>query len=212
MYKVLSGIILSGGKSKRMGINKSLLKINGKTFIERLASLMSGIFERVILISNEPELYRFLGLEIFDDIYPDKGPLGGIHSGLINCQTDRAFLISCDMPFMTEEMINFIADYQCNEKIVVPKANGFIQQLCGVYGKAHIEDIEEILKSDKDQELRTDEQSKRKCKVLSLIEKTNARIIDIENEFPGYKGNEFFNMNTIDDYNYVVSVYNKQLA
>jgi molybdopterin-guanine dinucleotide biosynthesis protein A len=207
MYKVLSGIILSGGKSKRMVVNKSLLKINGKTFIERLTSLMTGIFEKVILIANEPELYRFLGLDTFKDIYPDIGPLGGIHSGLIHCPTYRAFVISCDMPFMTEEMIKFIADYQCNAKIVVPQADGFIQQLCGVYDKANIGDIEDILKSDEYEELRANEQSKRKCKVLSLIEKTGTEIIDIEREYPNYKGNEFFNMNTSEDYNNVISEF-----
>ncbi len=207
MYKALSGVILSGGKSKRMGVNKSLLKINGITSIERIALLMSEIFENTILITNEPELYKYLNLETYRDIEQGKGPLGGIHSGLIHCKTQKAFIISCDMSFMTKEMIKFIAEYKSDEKIIVPKADGFVQQLCGIYDKTNLSAIEEILKSEDNEELSTDVRHKRKCKVLTLIEMTNSKIIDIENEFQGYKGNEFFNMNTSEDYDFVVNSF-----
>ena len=91
MYKDITGIILSGGKSSRMGLNKSLIELSGKTFIQRTKDLMSGLFENVILITNEPDLYDFLDIESYVDIFKVFGPLGGIHSGLINSKTDENF-------------------------------------------------------------------------------------------------------------------------
>jgi molybdopterin-guanine dinucleotide biosynthesis protein A len=68
MYKDITGIILSGGKSSRMGENKSFLKIGNMTVIERTVNLMRSLFDRVIIIQNEPELYFNLNVEIFTDI------------------------------------------------------------------------------------------------------------------------------------------------
>lgn len=82
MYKDITGIILAGGKSKRMGLNKSFLKVGEVTMIERTTELMKSLFERVILITNTPDEYKFLGIEMFEDIYKNVGPLAGIHSGL----------------------------------------------------------------------------------------------------------------------------------
>jgi len=86
MYDDITAIILSGGKSTRMGTNKSLLKIDDKTIIERLRDLLQNIFEDVILITNDPDDYQFLGLPIYEDVFRHRGPLAGIHSGLKNSQ------------------------------------------------------------------------------------------------------------------------------
>ena len=65
MYNDITGIILSGGRSKRMGVNKAMLKIGDKTLIERTSNLISAIFKKVLLITNTPDEYSFLGLETF---------------------------------------------------------------------------------------------------------------------------------------------------
>lgn len=98
MYKDITGIILSGGKSLRMGTNKSFLDISGQTAIERTVELMKALFRRVLLITNEPDLYQIPDVTIYQDIYKNKGPIGGIHSGLLNSTTERNFVILCDMP------------------------------------------------------------------------------------------------------------------
>ena len=108
MYNDITGIILSGGKSTRMGENKSLMKINGKTIIEHVNDLIQSLFSNVILISNNPDEYEFLGIKIYKDIFPGMGPLAGIHSGLKNSSTQKNFIISCDIPLMTPEMIKTI--------------------------------------------------------------------------------------------------------
>jgi molybdopterin-guanine dinucleotide biosynthesis protein A len=199
MYKNITGIILSGGKSTRMGENKSLLKVGNITVIERVRNLLQGIFQDVILITNDPEEYKFLGLPMFKDVYKHKGPLAGIHAGLVHSSTEPNFIISCDIPFMTQEMIIYLVDYNTSKIITVAKADGFIQQLAGKYSKACLSTAEEILKEQLEAERRNDVQTKRRCNVLKLIDQVGAEIINAE-ELPFYNENLYFNMNKTEDY------------
>ncbi len=207
MYSDVTGIILSGGKSTRMGQNKSLLSLNGKTVIERVVDLMKEVFENVIMITNTPDEYEFLNIPLYKDIYEYKGPLAGIHSGLAHSNTDQNFIISCDIPLMTSEMIKFIVDYQTDKPVTVCRADGFVQQLAGRYSKSVLPEAEKALKEDQEEQRNAD-QKKRKCKVLSLLDIVGAEIIDAETS-PVYKEMLFFNMNRPDDYQKIVEYLNK---
>jgi len=195
MYQNISGIILSGGKSTRMGENKSLLKIGDKTAIERIVDLMAGLFPKLILSANTPEEYSFLGLETVKDIYTHAGPLAGIHAGLQKSTTEKNFVISCDMQLMNEETIKFLVDYNTDRQITIAKADGFFQQLAGVYHKSCLPEIEDILTNSKIEESRVTDQKKRGCSVFKLVQTFEAEIIDAETQMPGYKPGTFFNMN-----------------
>jgi molybdopterin-guanine dinucleotide biosynthesis protein A len=203
MYKDITGIILSGGKSSRMGRNKALLKVGDKTIIERVRDLLQGIFQDVILITNDPDKYKFLNLPMFEDVYKHKGPLAGIHSGLVNTSTEINFIISCDIPFMTQEMIKYLVEFKTNKVITVAKADGFIQQLAGKYSTACLNDVEEILKEQLEVERRDDVQRKSRCNVLKLIDQVGAEIIDAES-LSFYNEDLYFNMNKTEDYELVL--------
>jgi len=200
MYEDITGIILSGGKSTRMGKNKSFLKIGDMTVIEHITLLMKSIFSKVILITNEPELYKFLSIELFSDIYRNVGPIAGIHSGLLNSKTKKNFIISCDIPLMNSEMISSIIDYPSEALLTVPKADGFIQQLCGIYSKDIIPYIENIISNDLTEENRDSSQIKRKCKIHNLITSVPSTIIEDIKVLDGFQDNIFFNMNKPEDY------------
>ncbi|MBM2816106.1 MAG: mobA [Ignavibacteria bacterium] len=200
MYKDITGIILSGGKSQRMGVNKSFLPFGSVTIIEHMLNLMKSVFEDNILITNEPESYERFNIPTYPDIYKNIGPLGGIHSGLSASSTEKNFVISCDIPMMTKEIIQFISDYQSSAKIIVAKADGFIQQLCGVYNRSCLTMAEDIIKHSLEQETRDVMQVKRKCKVLTLLDVVGAEIIDIEKECKDYKSGAYFNINKPEDY------------
>ena len=204
MYDDITAIILSGGKSTRMGTNKSFLKIGDKTIIERLRDLLQSIFKDVILITNEPDDYQFLGLPIYEDVYRHRGPLAGIHSGLKHSKTNINFIISCDLPFMTKEMINYLIEYKTDKLITVAKADGFIQQLAGKYSKECLSPAEKILKEQIENENRDVVQKKRKCNVLSLIDIVGAEIISAES-LPFYSEDLYFNMNRTEDYNLLLN-------
>jgi molybdopterin-guanine dinucleotide biosynthesis protein A len=204
MYDDITAIILSGGKSSRMGTNKSFLKIGDKTIIERLRELLQSMFKDVILITNDPDNYKFLGLPIYEDIFRQRGPLAGIHSGLKHSKTNLNFIISCDLPFMTKEMINYLIEYKTDKFITVAKADGFIQQLAGKYSKECLSPSEKILKEVVNNENRDAVQKKRKCNVLNLIDIIGAEIISAES-LPFYKEDLYFNMNRVEDYNLLLN-------
>jgi molybdenum cofactor guanylyltransferase len=203
MYSNITGIILSGGKSKRMGENKSLLKIGNKTIIEHVKDLMQNLFSKVILIANEPDDYKFLNIDIYNDIYFRMGPLAGIHSGLTNSAAGKNFIISCDIPLMTAEMIKYLVEYKTNKPVTIAKADGFIQQLCGLYDKSCLQYADKILSANINNEGRDKEQKKRECKVLSLVSIVGAEIIEAES-LPFYTKDIFFNMNKRSDYEIIL--------
>jgi molybdopterin-guanine dinucleotide biosynthesis protein A len=203
MYDDITGIILSGGKSTRMGENKSLLKIGDRTVIEYVNDLMKSIFSKVILITNNPDEYEFLNLEMHDDIFYQMGPLAGIHSGLIHSKKVKNFIISCDIPLMTSQMIAYLVEYNTNKPITIAKADGFIQQLCGLYDQSCLGNVEKLLFDQKKFEVEGKGTKNKKCNVLSLIDIVGAEIIDAES-LSIYKKDIFFNMNKRSDFEIVL--------
>ena len=199
MYSDITGIILSGGKSLRMGENKALLNLGGKKVIERVVDLMKLFFPNVILITNTPEEYLFLNIPMFEDIYKYKGPIAGIHSGLSASATEKNFVISCDIPMMTSEMIKYIVEFKTEKPITVCRADGFIQHLVGKYSKSVLPVAEKLLVDYDNTESRNQKQNKRHCKMLPLLDKAGAEIIDAE-QLSFYNEHLFFNMNRPDDY------------
>jgi molybdopterin-guanine dinucleotide biosynthesis protein A len=212
MYYDITAFILSGGKSKRMGTNKSLLTIGGLTVIERVVKLVSNLFQDVILITNQPEDYSFLNLKMYKDLYKDIGPLAGIHSALVHTSTDKNFIISCDIPLMTSDVIKYIVEYPTTKPITITKADNFIQQLCGLYDKSLISAIDKIIQKEiAVTDERNPDQKKRGCSVLDLVNNTESAIIDIEKEFKDYQPGTFYNMNRPEEYKYIESILQKEL-
>lgn len=196
MYNDITGIILAGGKSSRMGVNKALLPLNGKPIIEHTASLLKSLFPSVILITNQPDEYSFLELEAFADVYPGRGPIAGIHSGLIHSKTERNFVISCDVPLISGELIEYIVNYKTIYPITLFKAEGFLQHLCGMYNKSIKLTSEKILTDMETVELTG---YKPKCNITELLNIAGAEIID-STKVPCYSDGLFLNVNKPLDY------------
>lgn len=197
MYSDITCIILAGGKSSRMGVNKSFLRLGNQTIIERITDLMNSLFKDVILITNAPIEYEFLNRPLYKDIYIDKGPLGGIHSGLTHSKTEKNFVISCDVPLMTKEMIEYIINFQTCKPIVFCKAAGYHQPLVGVYHKAIIFEIEKIISKNTE----TSDIS-----FHYFLKKVEVELIDPQ-DLPFYKDEIFLNVNNPDDYSLILSEY-----
>ncbi|HRN26399.1 MAG: molybdenum cofactor guanylyltransferase [Ignavibacteriaceae bacterium] len=189
MYSDITGIILAGGKSSRMGLNKSFLKIGDETIIERITDLMQSIFNDVIIITNSPKEYLFLQIPMYEDIYKWRGPLAGIHSGLTHSSTEVNFIISCDVPLMSKEMIEFIVEYKSDRPIKFCKAAGYHQPLAGIYKKEIIKKIEDVICIDQ-----VSDKS-----FHQFLKSVDAEIIHPEN-LSFYNDEIFFNMNKKEDY------------
>ncbi len=196
MYSDIIGVILAGGKSSRMGTNKSFLKFGNQTIIEPIAELMKSIFTDVIIITNATDEYKFLNLPLYEDIYKWKGPLAGIHSALIHSITEKIFILSCDVPLMTKEMIQYLVDYKSEKQIVFCEAAGYHQPLVGIYSKEILSEIEKFI-SDNEMGDKSFHQ---------FLKNIDAEII-CPDKLPFYKDELFFNVNRPEDYKQILKLF-----
>lgn len=101
----VTGIIVAGGRSNRMGQDKALLQLGGVTVLERIAAVLGQVAKRVIVVTRDTQQYRELDLETTKDLYPGLGPLSGIHAGLSASRTEWGIVVACDMPFVQPEIL-----------------------------------------------------------------------------------------------------------
>jgi len=182
----ITGYILAGGKSSRMGTDKGLLLFEGKPMIQYVIDQMQAVFTKVVIVSNNPEYEKF-GLEVLPDLIKDIGPAGGIYTALQHSETQFNFVVSCDMPFVTASAIKFIIYNTKDNQIVLVQNRGKIEPLFGIYAK----DCEQAW-------LHLIEQHKIKLQEMVLHFKFKA--IPIENK-EIFGKNFFKNINTIEDLN-----------
>ncbi|OIJ11643.1 molybdenum cofactor guanylyltransferase [Anaerobacillus arseniciselenatis] len=141
-------IILAGGKSSRMGQNKALLPINGLANIERIKNQLASTFENIILVTNDKEKYRFLNIPTVSDNYQNKGPLAGIEAGLSASNNDVNIVVACDMPFVSDEIAQFLVQESEGFDAVIPVINGKQHPLFAVYKKTVLSEVTECIQSD----------------------------------------------------------------
>lgn len=143
-----SAIILAGGRNSRMNFqNKSFLKLNNETFIERILKEVKN-FNQIILCTNNPATYHHLGVECVKDIYENQGPLSGVHSGLISSKFSHSIVLATDMPFLTKDLLEYLIELAHGNDVVVPRSGEFYQPLCAVYSKTCLPYIEANLKQN----------------------------------------------------------------
>lgn len=149
MITGITGVILAGGKSSRMGRNKALLPMpdaaGGRPrIIDAVSQIVSSIFSRVVVSVNEKGLYPDLGFPEIVDRYPDTGPIGGITSVLESGET-RIFCVACDMPFLNTGLIEYLCRFDdCDA--VVPVWRGRIETLHAAYSASMLPHFQESLR------------------------------------------------------------------
>lgn len=129
------GVILAGGQSSRMGTNKAMIELEGEVLIQRLARRFTRWFEQVVIVTNSPELYSFLGLPMVGDRIHGLGPLSGLEAGLAASRFEHAFFCAVDMPFVHEGLIRHMLNLASGHDVVVPLLDGEYEPMHAVYGK-----------------------------------------------------------------------------
>lgn len=140
----MTGIILAGGQSKRLGVDKAELIVGGRSILERTVQVLKQIFAEAIVVSN---VYRDIAAQDViqvKDIVGAKGALGGIYTGLCHASYDRSFVTACDMPYIMPQLVELIAKRQ-QKDVVVPHVNGNLEPLFAVYSKQCIPRIEQMM-------------------------------------------------------------------
>ncbi|RKZ01815.1 MAG: molybdenum cofactor guanylyltransferase [Candidatus Hydrothermota bacterium] len=190
----MDGVILAGGKSTRVGKDKALLRFGGNLLIELIFLNIKDLFERVVIVANPVNITRLNSLfynqiksrkvQVITDILPEKGPLGGIYSGLKASESDKVFVLACDMPFTNQKLIRYIVSQSEGYDVVVPHTYRGFEPLHAVYSKSALKVIEEHLRHNK-------------LKVSSIFGKLKVRFIE-ECEIRKFDPNLMFlnNLNT----------------
>ena len=145
MKKTGTAIILCGGKSSRMGFDKSKYEINGKLLIEICAEKLSSVFEEVLLVTKDTDKFKGLGYKVIGDNAGAYAPVFGIYRGLLEAGSHFSFIIACDMPVINLNYINYLIERLENESFppdgLISMNGSFIEPFYSFYSKNMLKKI-----------------------------------------------------------------------
>lgn len=142
----ITGIVLVGGKSRRMGQDKAFLKVGGIPIFERVLELFRESFQQIALIGDRAERFAGYGLPVLPDIYPGSS-LGGLYTGLYHASTPYVFVASCDLPFPNPEVLRYLCSLRHGFDAVVLTTDKGYEPLFALYSKACLGPIKALLDS-----------------------------------------------------------------
>lgn len=143
----MTGIILAGGRSSRMGTDKGLVQFNGKPLIRYSLDIFLDLCSE-ILISTNSKGYDHPGVRVVSDIIPDSGPMAGIYSCLLQSTNEINLVLPCDMPFVTADIFRHLLEKIGNSMICVPwHGSGRYEPLCGIYRRSVLPLMKEFMEA-----------------------------------------------------------------
>ena len=181
------GTVLAGGKSRRFGRNKAVERFQGERLIERQVRTLRSLFPEVMIVTNTPELYLDLDVTIVQDIIPERGPLGGIYTGLLFAQGESIFVTAVDMPFLQPGVIRRMVELFPGHDVVVPRLGDYLEPLHGIYSPRCLAPVKRMLDREELQVIRFFPSVK-----MAYLDEEEIRRLDPE-------GLSFFNINTPED-------------
>jgi len=147
----MTSIILAGGKSSRLGQNKALQVIDGKSLIQWVVDRLAILSTEIIIVTAHGEAIpcsSAVRIKSVADIYPGKGSLVGIYSGLIASSSSKAIVVGCDMPFLSIGLLEYMTQICPTFDVVVPRIKDKLEPLCAVYSKNCSGPIQRLLEQD----------------------------------------------------------------
>ena len=188
MASDVAAFVLAGGKSTRMGKDKAFLRLGGETLLVRAMQQASAVTTNVWIVGDAKKFAAFG--RVIEDVYPDRGPLGGIHAALRSSPAEQNLMLAVDLPFVDARFLNYLIG-QARESgalVTVARAGGGWQPLCAVYRAGFFEIAEQSLREGKN-------------KIDGLFAGVETRVI-AESELigAGFSPEMFRNLNTPADW------------
>jgi molybdopterin-guanine dinucleotide biosynthesis protein A len=183
----VSGIVLAGGQSSRLGTDKSFVNVNGQSLIEQIVAKLVRLSDDVIIVTNSPEKYDRLEAKLVGDIYPGKGALGGIYSGLRAAANAYSLVVACDMPFLDLNLLRYMILLARGHDVVIPRIGGLLEPLHAIYSQSCLEPIDRLL-------------ARGGLKIIDFFSEVRVRYVE-EDEVDIFDPQHlsFFNVNTPND-------------
>lgn len=185
--KKVSGIILSGGKSSRMGSEKGLKIFRGKPLVEYAIEALSPYCGNLILSTNNPSYYKKYELIKIGDEIENIGPMGGIYSCLKKSSTNINIFLSCDMPFVDSNLIKYLMEnIDVDIDALVPVHGGNkVEPLCAYYHSGLLSTLKSFVEI-------------KNYKLMDFLDSINTKKLTME-DWRGYNELYFSNFNTPED-------------
>lgn len=179
-----TALILAGGESRRMGQDKASLWLGGQTLLEHVIGTVQPLFAEVLVSVREPRADCTLP-QVCDDPQ-HAGPLAGLAAGLAHSQAAWVFVVACDMPLISSQLIEFIGKFRDGCDAVVPVVQGFSQPMLAFYRVSILS------------ELRALQAGSGKKSMAALLAKLNVRYVH-ESEIQVADLHRFFDLDTPQD-------------
>jgi molybdopterin-guanine dinucleotide biosynthesis protein A len=186
-----SAIILAGGRSLRLGYNKVLEIVGGRSLLEHVISCVAPLGSEIIVVANEgqviPQFEKYPDMQVVTDIYPGKGPLGGIYTGLKTSTSTCNLVVAADMPFLNRNLLDYMLGLADGVDLIAPRVEGQIEPLHAVYMPGCLAAIEKMMKEGV-------------LGVHKLFSRVNVRYVEAD-EIARFDPEQrsFFNINTEGD-------------
>lgn len=149
VFRQMTGIILAGGKSTRMGRHKAFLPYGGSTMVENIFCIFERVFSETLIVTDSPDYFVHLTNNVVRDILPERGPVCGILSGLLTARFERCFVAPCHLPFVDEELIiGMIRTTVTKNPPVVYSRDEHKEPLLGIYSKELIANLEQQIENN----------------------------------------------------------------
>ena len=189
MITDVTGVLLAGGKSRRMGEDKRFILVGRRTLFERSCAVLCELFEQVCVVIAQDSPSFQAEVPVVRDLIPDCGSLGGLYTGLRLAKTQHIFLAACDMPFLNPDVIRYMVRLKDQADIVISRWATRLQPTHAVYGRDCLPVIEEMM-------------NLHNRKIHSMIDHPALRVrLIAESEIRqiDHDGRSMFNINTPSD-------------
>lgn len=184
---MLTIAIQAGGRSERIGVDKAHLPLGTMPLIEHVLNRISGLGDELLITTNNPEDFAYLGIRTVPDLLPHSGAVVGLHSALSAAQNDRVLSLACDMPFISRKLLEHMTTLATRADVIVPFYKGEYEPFHAIYSRNCIAAIEDMLRVNQ-------------MRMINIYERVSVHTIGekaINAIDPS--GLTFFNINTSED-------------
>jgi molybdopterin-guanine dinucleotide biosynthesis protein A len=141
-----SAVVLAGGRSSRLGQDKAFLRINGQFLIESILEKLAQLSDELIIVTNDTGRYEQFEAVVIGDVFPGKGALGGIYSGLRAATKNHSLIVACDMPCLNLSLLRYMQSLAPQYDVVIPRVGRLVEAIHAVYSRDCLPFIERQLR------------------------------------------------------------------
>ena len=170
-----------------MGENKAFIQIEGVPIIKRIHDLFKELFQEVIIVTNQKDLFLNFDSKIYPDLIPGRGALGGLYTGIFFSSSHHSFSVACDMPFIKRSLVQYLIEHIDDADVIVPRTRDGLQPLHAIYSKNCLNPMRRMLEGGR-------------SKIIDVYNQVNVKVVD-EKDFLCLdpRRESFLNVNTPEE-------------